>query len=306
MEDPFPVGVVFDSNSKSVVFGFGRDPAIDIWEKQEQLLKWEFEKKIGLGGKLHPSHKWAVQQFEIGKIKADNALSLKRRNIFGVKANYESASKGYKTFFLVLEKKKGERIIEFLKKHLGKRHDTIIINSKKEKKLKNTFIPYFNESYEQIILTFGKEKKDREKEPFDHGPLFELRDSKVTQELFNELLKDSLETIQKKSNQNQDWNFFFENIIYDKENLGLDSLSVVPEIKNEINIDLTEEEYLDSIKGIRSESIASKDDINAAKAEILKVIEEIAKKEHVELKNTTKEELANLSIILLKKIGEGI
>ena len=67
-----------------------------------------------------------------------------------------------------------------------------------------------------------------------------------------------------------------------------------------------EEEILGGIKGKSFEYIAPKDNINAAKAEILKAIEEIAEKEDVKLRNKDKDELANLSIMLLKKIGEEI
>jgi hypothetical protein len=77
-------------------------------------------------------------------------------------------------------------------------------------------------------------------------------------------------------------------------------------VEKEIKIYLTEEEILDSIKGKYFENIAPKVNIDAAKAEIVKAIEEIAEKEHVELRNEDTEELANLSIMLLKKISEGI
>ena len=79
-----------------------------------------------------------------------------------------------------------------------------------------------------------------------------------------------------------------------------------PTVEKEIKIYLTEEEILDSIRGTGFENIAPKVNINAAKAEIIKAIEEIAEKEHIELRNGDMEELANLSIMLLKRISEGI
>jgi translation initiation factor 2B subunit (eIF-2B alpha/beta/delta family) len=79
-----------------------------------------------------------------------------------------------------------------------------------------------------------------------------------------------------------------------------------PVAQNEIKIYLTEEEVLDIIKGKGLENIAPKDNINAAKAEIMKAIKEIAEKRHVELRYKDKEELTNLSIMLLKRISEEI
>lgn len=80
----------------------------------------------------------------------------------------------------------------------------------------------------------------------------------------------------------------------------------IPVIEREVEINLTKEEVMGSIMGKSLENIAPQDNINAAKTEIIKAIEEIAEKEDVKLRNKDKEELANLSIMLLKKIGEEI
>lgn len=77
-------------------------------------------------------------------------------------------------------------------------------------------------------------------------------------------------------------------------------------IEKEMNIQLTKEEVIASIAGRNLETIALGDNLNAAKTEIEKAIDEISKKENIKLRNEDMEELANLSILLLKKISEQI
>jgi len=79
-----------------------------------------------------------------------------------------------------------------------------------------------------------------------------------------------------------------------------------PAIEKEMNIHLTKEEVISSIAGRNLETIALEDNLNAAKIEIEKAIDEIAKKEDIKLRNEDMEELANLSVLLLKKISEQI
>lgn len=77
-------------------------------------------------------------------------------------------------------------------------------------------------------------------------------------------------------------------------------------IEKEMNIQLTKEEVIASIAGRNFETIVLEDNLNAAKIEIEKAIDEIAKKEDIKLRNEDMEELTNISVLLLKKISEQI
>jgi len=207
--------------------------------------------------------------------------------------------KHYKTLSLFWNQKEVEAMKEVFENYLGTSDGIILIDLEKEGGIRSVWeegieeraiTRHFKEVWggeirsdffidsKKIILSFGKGQESGIIDRIDRSDL-------VRAPRFKEFLAYSISSISK----------------------------ILPsEVEKEININLPEEEFSDIIMGshrgigINCESIASKEDINAAKAEITKAIEEIAEKEHVELKNKTKEELANLSIILLGKIGEGV
>ena len=72
-------------------------------------------------------------------------------------------------------------------------------------------------------------------------------------------------------------------------------------IEKEMNIHLTKEEVISTIAGKNFETIAPEDNLNVAKIEIEKAIDEIAKKEDIELRNEDMEELVNLSVFFIEK-----
>ena len=319
------------------------------------------------------------QWIELGSCRGDKfpvrVASDKKTLVFDFELERETTKNLFRKFlneshnylWLDFNKKKGEEIRDFLKHYLGEYPGIVNIDIEKGKGIPHG--RFFGKDHTRIILIFD--------------PIKEFY-PRVSQELFDVLLTDLIEPMEKKRNilkvsdlieftfiddrkkniklrehikktlkksikrgditkkhieygterwlnqmtlqitlSNMKPEYLLEfppridkynpliKVEYPYSNISehidrIKNLLEVSYIKNEININLTEEEYIDSIKGTHFKVIASKDDTNAAKAEIIKAIEEIAESEHVELKNETKKELANLSIVLLKKLGEGI
>ncbi len=88
-------------------------------------------------------------------------------------------------------------------------------------------------------------------------------------------------------------------IIYSFTNIG-----ETFELPRAVNIPITEDDVLTAMAGVNLKTIASENDINSAKSEIIKAIDTIAKEEKVKLKSQDKDKLANLTIMLLKRISE--
>jgi len=72
-----------------------------------------------------------------------------------------------------------------------------------------------------------------------------------------------------------------------------------------IEIYLTKKEVINAMEG-NLENIVPRVGVNIAKDKIMKVIDEIASKKKVKLNNQDKDKLANVAIVLLKKISDRI
>lgn len=91
-----------------------------------------------------------------------------------------------------------------------------------------------------------------------------------------------------------------ETMIYGLGGVG----GILPsEVKRNFEVSLTRDEIIRSLAGENFSAIASPETISSAKADIMVAIAEIANRANVRLTDKEKEELANFSVYLIKKVG---